>query len=195
MSLKKCEKKLREIQLLKTKKHLLTQEEVEKINKEEEYTHMCKKNSPIEKNYEGLPDELQNIILSFLDPNTRLKILRQKYTLKFVSKKLDSFPKTRETMKKMCKMTTLVKDILINVMDKNGQINTKTSYVLNCEGSYICSKKRSKYYAVGSIDTMTCAILGGIRNYTKMYQLIKDKKTHYKYEKMIIKLYAALVLL
>ena len=90
-SKKKCEKKLREIQILKQNKNH-NADELEKMNKENYYKKFLKQN--YEKKLAVLPDEIQLYIMSFIDTNTRLNYLRSKYTPDFVDNKLSNAANT-----------------------------------------------------------------------------------------------------
>ena len=84
-----CQEKLREIQRLKEKQltEPLTTEELVKIGRETYYTRMSQTKDP--KVLEIIPDDIQQIIFEFLDPNTRVRMLRYKYNIKSVKHSLD----------------------------------------------------------------------------------------------------------
>lgn len=105
---KKMQKKLREIENLK-KKPNLTPEELAKVNKEYQYKKSMNKNKPL---LETLPDELQQVILSYLPINTRLNLLRNKYSIEFLTEKLVKLPKNLKTFDKLYHYVTLVEPIL-----------------------------------------------------------------------------------
>lgn len=105
---KKMQKKLREIEKLK-KKPNLTPEELAKVNKEYQYKKSMNKNKPL---LETLPDELQQVILSYLPINTRLNLLRNKYSIEFLTEKLVKLPKNLKTFDKLYHYVTLIEPIL-----------------------------------------------------------------------------------
>ena len=78
-SKKKCQKMLRQICNLKQKENL-TNEEIVKVEKYRYYWDIYNNNYT-----KALPYELQNIILSFIDPNTRMMILKATYYKKIKS--------------------------------------------------------------------------------------------------------------
>ena len=78
-SKKKCRKMLKQICNLK-KKEDLTNEEILKVEKYRYYWDIYNNNYT-----KALPYELQNIILSFIDPNTRMMILKATYYKKIKS--------------------------------------------------------------------------------------------------------------
>ena len=82
---KHCIKKLREIKELKKKKEL-NDEQREKISKEKFYKDIIR--TVYQQVLERIPDEVQQIILEYLDVNTRLKMLRLKYTPEFAKERL-----------------------------------------------------------------------------------------------------------
>ena len=82
---KHCIKKLREIKELKKKKEL-NDEQREKIGKEKFYKDIIR--TVYQHVLERIPDEVQQIILEYLDVNTRLKMLRLKYTPEFAKERL-----------------------------------------------------------------------------------------------------------
>jgi hypothetical protein len=79
-SLTKCKRALRQICNLKKRKNL-TNDELIKVEKYRYYWDIYNSNYT-----RALPYELQNIILSFIDPNTRMKILKALYYKKIKSK-------------------------------------------------------------------------------------------------------------
>ena len=76
---KKCRKMLKQICNLK-KKGDLTNEEILKVEKYRYYWDIYNNNYT-----KALPYELQNIILSYIDPNTRIKIIKATYYKKIKS--------------------------------------------------------------------------------------------------------------
>jgi len=110
---KQCEKKLREIYVLKQKKQH-TKEETEKINREQYYKAQIK--DVHVKYLDTLPDDIQFHILGFLDANTRLKYLRSKYTDKFIHNKLSLLPNNKATIKKLFSCIKYVTPIFLNYL-------------------------------------------------------------------------------
>lgn len=105
---KKMQKKLREIENLK-KKPNLTPEELAKVNKEHQYKKSMNKNKQL---LETIPDDLQQVILSYLPINTRLNLLRNKYSIEYLTEKLVKLPQNLKTFDKLYHYVTLVEPIL-----------------------------------------------------------------------------------
>lgn len=191
ISHKKCEKKLREIQKLKLRVTPLTSEEQEKVNQETKYKKIIK--NVYEKELERIPDEVQNVILSYLDPNTRLKLLKQKYSPKYLGEKLSSLPRTMKTMKLLYGMTQLVRDVLLQYLKKDGDIYKNVILYIWQKNQTFCTKQFGKYQDF-YLDKMNYMIMAAIQNYTNMYTKTTNSMTHYEYEKLMVKLYANIIL-
>jgi hypothetical protein len=171
-SLKQCEKKLREIKLLKDKERL-SNEEKDKVRKEVYYKDVIKQ--CYRKVLDVIPDEVQFIILSYLDINTRLNMLRLKYTPSFINTRLSLLENNPTTIKKLYSCFKYVRSILNTYLNKDGDTYKKIR----------CYIEESKYRQI-SLHTFTKApnnnknyyfdmlisiILCGIKNYTRMYKL------------------------
>ena len=144
-SKKKCEKKLREIQILKQNKNH-NADELEKMNKENYYKKFLKQN--YEKKLAVLPDEIQLYIMSFIDTNTRLNYLRSKYTPDFVDNKLSLLPNDNLTITHLYSCIKYTKKILTTYLNKDGGIYKKIKYdIEDCKYypkdlSYFMKKKK-----------------------------------------------------
>jgi len=90
-SVKKLEKKLREIQTLKLKKNH-SADELDKISKENHYSKLLQQQIYGGTVLSVLPDDLKIYVLEFVDVNTRLNLLRTKYTPDFIQNKLSLLP-------------------------------------------------------------------------------------------------------
>jgi len=100
---KKCEKKLREISLLKQKK-IHTKEELEKIEKESLYKKML---SEIETekmkkmSFDELPDDVIYLILSYMPACDRLNLILQKHPVSYLTNMLSKLPRTLSNFYKL----------------------------------------------------------------------------------------------
>jgi len=206
---KKMQKKLREIENLK-KKPNLTPEELVKVNKEQQYKKSMNKNKPL---LETLPDELQQIILSYLPINTRLNILRNKYSIEFLTKKLVKLPKNLKTFDKLYHYVTLVEPILsemhkINMTDlfyydifyhgnvnfeyeirmiKHKNYNYYYSRRIDTQLDLLRREKNKNVYIDYNFKHYINIIIYTLKNYTRMYR--KNRPDwHDANEKILLKL-------
>lgn len=190
LSQKQCEKKLKEINLLK-KKDVLNREEKDKIEKEKYYKDLIRGKK---KFLEQLPDDVQNYILSFLDLNTRLGLLRVTRTPEQIVKKLSTLPNTKLTIKKLYSCVKYVKPILNTYLNKDGDIYKKVSYYVKDTAYHsttwydftrpLPSHCKNLYF-----DLLVFIIMAGVKNYTKMYKQTTSAKEIQKNEKLMIKLF------
>jgi len=101
--IKKCEKKLREISLLKEKK-IHTKEELEKIEKELFYKKIL---SEIETgkmkkiSFDELPDDVIYLILSYMPPHDRLNLILQKHPVSYLTNMLSKLPRSLSNFYKL----------------------------------------------------------------------------------------------
>jgi len=140
-----------------------------------------------------LPYELINIVYSYLTPKDRLALLKQKYPWDKIKNKLMSIPKEKVNLYKLLTCINLVRPILCNFLDENGDIMRRCRYVLFIKPKDIRNvlkavkyKPRSQFNSTQMIDAVICAI----RYYTRMYKETTSSIIHYKYEKVMIQLYA-----
>jgi hypothetical protein len=190
-SYKKCEKKLKEIYYLKQKSHL-NKEELEKVKMETHYKNIM--NKEYLKLLEKIPDDVQVIILSYLDTNTRLNNLKIVYNGNFINQKLIKLPKSELNIKKLFAAFQYIKEVLSKYLHKNGEIYQKYKYYLSNDYglgytltdliSDHCPNLRDYYF-----NTLIQLILDGIKRYSKMYQQTKCVNELFENEKKIIKLY------
>ena len=196
-SKKKCEKKLREIQLLKQNKNKNhSADELEKINKEIYYKQLLKQN--YEKKLAILPDDIQIYIMSFIDTNTRLNSLRSKYTPDFVDNKLSLLPNDNLTIKRLYSCIKYTKKILTTYLNKDGGIYKKIKYdIEDCKYypkdlSYFMEKTKDIRY---NKESLILIIITCLKHYTKMYNKINNDNEIRENEKNMIKLITRLSVL
>ena len=197
-SKKKCEKKLREIQLLKQNKNKNhSADELEKINKEIYYKQFLKQN--YEKKLAILPDDIQIYIMSFIDTNTRLSCLRSKYTPEFVDNKLSLLPNDNLTIKRLYSCIKYTKKILTTYLNKDGGNYKKIKYYIeDCKYypkdlSYFMKKKKEDIRC--NKNSLISIIITCVKHYTKMYKQIDNNNEIRENEKNMIKLFTRLSLL
>jgi hypothetical protein len=205
----KEQKKLREIENLK-KKPNLTPEELAKVNKEYQYKKFMNKNKPL---LETLPDELQQVILSYLPINTRLNILRNKYSIEFLTKKLVNLPKNLKTFDKLYHYVTLVEPILsemykLNMTDliyndifyhgnenfdyqirmiRNKNYNYYYSERIDTQRDLLRRKKNKNAYIDYNFQRYINIIVYTLKIYTRMYRKNRPE-WHDTNEKIMLKL-------
>ena len=197
-SKKKCEKKLREIQLLKQNKNKNhSADELEKINKEIYYKQFLKQN--YEKKLAMLPDDIQIYIMSFIDTNTRLNCLRSKYTPDFVDNKLSLLPNDNLTIKRLYSCIKYTKKILTTYLNKDGGNYKKIKYYIeDCKYypkdlSYFMKKKKEDIRC--NKNSLISIIITCVKHYTRMYNKIDNNNEIRENEKNMIKLFTRLSLL
>lgn len=145
-----------------------------------------------------LPDDVVNVIYSYVRPKDRLALLKKKYPWDKIKNKLMSIPNKNVNLYKLLTCVKLVRPILCNFLDINGDIMNRcgsTLFVKPIDIRMDLKKNKSsfEYYLTRFVDVVICAI----RYYTRMY---KDRSyfnypIHYKYEKVMIQLYAHLLML
>ena len=195
-SKKKCEKKLREIQILKQNKNH-NADELEKMNKENYYKKFLKQN--YEKKLAVLPDEIQLYIMSFIDTNTRLNYLRSKYTPDFVDNKLSLLTNDNLTITHLYSCIKYTKKILTTYLNKDGGIYKKIKYdIEDCKYypkdlSYFMKKKKEDIRY--NKNSLILIIITCVKHYTRMYNKIDNNNEIRENEKNMIKLFTILSLL
>ena len=203
---KKMQKKLREIENLK-KKSNLTPEELAKVNKDHQYKKSMNKNKPL---LETVPDDIQQVILSYLPINIRLNVLRNKYSIEYLTEKLVKLPKNLKTFDKLYHYATLVEPILsemhkINMTDLfyydifyhcNTNFEYEIRMIRNKKYNYYYSKRidtqqsiiqNKNYYIDYNFQRYINIIVYTLKIYTRMYR--KNRPDwHDANEKILLKL-------
>jgi len=197
-SAKKWEKKLREIQTLKLKKNH-SMEEVEKISKENHYRKLLQQQIYGGTVLSVLPDDLKIYVLEFVDVNTRLNLLRTKYTPDFIQNKLSLLPNDKLlTIKQLFSCVPYVQKILTTYFNKQRDVYKKIQYYVNDDLQYF-----TEYFYRCSIDgngiivkrLLISMIITGVKHFTKMYKQTSDAREIHDNEKNMIKLFARVSLL
>lgn len=192
---KHCIKKLREIKELKKKKEL-NDEQREKISKEKFYKDIIR--TVYQQVLERIPDEVQQIILEYLDVNTRLKMLRLKYTPEFAKERLAGLligkPISKNVLTKLDSLAKYLMPILDKYLSKDGDVYKRLGFnarmfidysvTLNSERWLLDGNKMESYK--GYVEVITT----GIRHYSQMYKKETDPAEIRKNEINIMKLFA-----
>jgi hypothetical protein len=160
-----------------------------------------------------LPEDTINIILEYLPIDTRLKILKNKYNKKIIEVKLQNF--CEADFKKIFESACTAHEILNIVLKKESVLSTKLStYMLTTD--WLKTMHADHQYLSFYKKQLTGIILAALKYYTKIYKMVNRNnisiyKTsgmlvyyYYNYycnnnkikkiEKMILKLYAQLIL-
>jgi hypothetical protein len=186
---KKSCKKLREIERLKCLSSL-SHEEEEKLKKEyayrDEVTRMRKRT------INDLPEDVEFIIMSYLPPNLRLILLKQKYSHKFLAHKLYNAPKEFSTLQMLHSLVCKCKDILKKYLDKSGDIYKNIVWYIDARRKDIV-KTLPKHCEFLYYEKLSYIIMAAIQNYSKMYKKTTDTNEHFKVEKQILGLYVHIV--
>ena len=149
----------------------LNTEENDKLALESYYKDIIR--TKHEKVLERLPDVIQELILSFVDVKTRLRILRAKYPRSHIMKQIMALPNTHATIDHLIQLTKYVSPILKQVLDHEGYLY-QTSYlytddlrerILHFLGIHFDGY--SRYYT----ELLTYTIDVALKHYTKMYTI------------------------
>jgi hypothetical protein len=190
-SLKQCEKKLREIQRLKQKQNHNT-DELNKIKKESHYKKILNEIKGTNMLH-ILPDDVKICIMEFLDINSRLNLLRKKYTPEFINEKLSLLPLNKVTIKKMCSCLRYVIKILTTYLDRSCDIYRNIwfyiEYKTNTNLLEYFIKLYDKDMCSYAVNTLKHLINIGVKNYTKMYRKTNNIDEIHENEKNMIKLF------
>ena len=168
----------------------LSHEEEEKLKKEDAYrdqvTRMRKKT------INDLPEDIEFIIMSYLPPNLRLVLLKQKYSYKFLANKLHSMPKEHSTLQRLHSLVGQCKGILKKYLDKSGDIYKNVVWYIDARRKDIV-KTLPKHCEFLYYEKLSYIIMAAIQNYTKMYKKTNDINEHFTVEKQILGLYVRVV--
>lgn len=190
LSKKKCEKKLREISIIK-RKEKKNADELEKIGQEKYYTEALNRFDNDRKLLDMLPDDVQQYIWGFVDTNTRLNFLRTIYTPEFINNRLSRLSFNRLTIKRLYSCIKYVKKTFTHYLNKDGEIYKDFIWYMGDSVYYPCTLKfflKPPY----TNDKLISIITAGIKNYTKMYKQTIDAKEIQANEMDILKLFARL---
>lgn len=170
MSSRKYMKKLRQIKALK-EKPLLSLEEKQKVDMEQELTLLLRKTTT--RRLDQFPEELLFLILGFIDANTRLKLLKSSGFFQKVEQTLQTVPNTELTLKQYYACLEILEPILYKYRSKTSlQAKEITSVWHN--NSLEGYQQQAILYRSLTYNYMRRVIIIGVKEYTKMYKLEKD---------------------
>ena len=150
-----------------------------------------------ERTLERLPDEVQNIVLSFLDAHTRLRCIREKYPISVLENKLYRFPKSMHTMLRLPKWIKHVETIVKKFVCVISEDYRRSSWYIdlcNAPAANLYEYEKNQSYKEYYSEKFIYMIVVGLKNYTNMYNQTDDPETHYAVEKSMLKLYTRIVL-
>jgi hypothetical protein len=199
-SQKHCRKKLREIGDLKKQKEL-NYEQKEKISKEKFYKDIIR--TVYQKVLERIPDEVQQIILEYLDVNTRLKMLRSKYTQEFAKDRMSGLlidkPISQNTLIKLVSLVKYLIPIFKTYLSKDGDIYKRLGWSAKRTVENFLNFHKTRVLLDG--NKMECynacveLITTGIKHYSQMYKKETDSNEIRKNEINILKLFTSISML
>ena len=199
-SQKHCIKKLREIKELKKKKEL-NYEQKEKVSKENFYKDIIR--TVYQRILERIPDDVQQLILQYLDVNTRLKLLRSKYTPEFAQDRLARLligkPISQNTLSKLRSLVKHLIPILDTYLSKDGDIYKRLGWFAKRAVGDFLNFNKTRVLMDG--NKMECynayveLIEVGIKHYSQMYKKEVDSDEIRKNEINILKLFASISML
>ena len=179
-SYKKCEKKLKEIKDLR-KKARLNPEEIEKVKKETYYLDIV--NCLYKKALEVLPDDLQILILSFVDSKTRLAYLRITYTPHTINEKIKKISNTESAKRKLHSSLKYINPTLKASLNKEGNIYKSIGYYITETRSFN-SMNHWRFFEI-----MTEIIMAAVKQHKKIYSIKMKQNDLRKREIEMIKFY------
>ena len=113
--------------------------------------------------FNDLPEDTINLILTYLSANTRLAILKNKYNRKYIQERLQTIPKTAECLTKLWRCAIIARNLLEVLAGRT--IISNLSLAL-----YSVKKYNKKNYSEYDNKVFTLIILATIKHYTKIYK-------------------------
>ena len=181
-SIKKYEKKLREISILKQKPNP-TYEEREKIEKEQYYKQYLPQSR--KKILDVLPDEVQRHIWDYLDTNTKLNFYRRIFTPEYVNSKLSVLPSSKHTIDRLYSALKYIR-VLSKHYKNDNSIYAHLGWYLDQDIGWFLDKDCLRYCS----RILTSIIVVGIKQFTKIYKQSKSASEIEKHEKNLLQLFA-----
>jgi len=138
----------------------------EQIEEEEQVEKQVVRKAKIAYNCNDLPEDIINIILTFLPYNTRLLLLKRKYSRSSLKCMLQNIPETNEDLTKMWKCASIASKLLQSVINDDSRIfeNIFTYSVRFFE------KENAKLYSLYYKEHFTKIILAALRHYSAIYK-------------------------
>jgi hypothetical protein len=137
--------------------------------------------------------------MEYLDTNTRLNLLRKKYTIEFIKNKLSYLPsKEVSSIKKLYLCFKYIENILVKYLDKNSDIYNRIRFYIDYK--HIKPIINYQYFLEndGSNDwwfskkILIELILIGIKHFSKMYKRTNNATEINENEKSMIKMFITL---
>lgn len=174
----------------------LQDSELEDDNDNESSNELTVQNSREKKgvNFDDLPEDMLYIILDFLPYNTRVAILKNKYSKYFIKSKLGKVPKTMKGMSQIWKCAEIAKDLLESVIeDHSGIFQNFSTYSVE----HFKREKEAEFYSNYYRDNFTKIILAAIHHYSKIYKFsyYTNNKVIEHIEKTILNIFAHLYIM
>jgi hypothetical protein len=182
MSSRKYTKKLRQIKALK-EKPLLSLEEKQKVNMEQELTVLLRKTTA--RRLDQFPEELLLLILGFFDANTRLKLLKYSGFFQKVEERLPTAPITEHTLKQYYTCLEILEPIMYKYW---GKISLQAKGVSSIwhNNSLEAYQLQAISYGSFTYEYMRRAIMVGVKEYTKIYKNETDPAIILENERRIL---------
>lgn len=134
--------------------------------------------------FDDLPEDMINLILTFLSANTRLAILKNKYNRKFIQERLQTIPKTAKCLTELWHCAIIAKN-LIEVLAGRTILNNLSLAL------YTVKRYNKKNYSEYDNKEFTLIILTAIKHYTKIYKYgpYTNKKVIEHIEQMMLNIF------
>ena len=145
-------------------------------------------------NFDDLPDDIIYIILGFLSYNTRVAILKNKYSKYYIKSKLEKITKTVKGINQMWKCAEIAGGLLENLLEyQSGIFNNFSIYSVE----HFKKEKEAELYSNYYRDNFTKIILAAIHHYSKIYKFghYTNQKVIEYIEKVVLKIFAHLYIM
>jgi hypothetical protein len=159
------------------------EEFISDLHNEDENLSLCSQ-KPAFIDFDDLPEDMLNLILTFLSANTRLAILKNKYNKKYIQERLQTIPKTAKCLTKLWHCAIIAKN-LIEVLAGTTIINNLSLAL------YTVKRYNKKNYSEYDNKVFTLIILAAIKHYTKIYKYgpYTNKKVIEHIEQMMLNMF------
>jgi hypothetical protein len=158
---------------------------------EEQEQELLEEKARASYNCNDLPEDIINIILTFLPYKTRLLLLKRKYSRSSLKCMLQNIPDTNEDLIKMWKCASIANKLLQSVINDESRIfeNISTYSVRYFQ------KENAKLYSLYYKEHFTKIILAALRHYSAIYKFgsYTNKKVVEHIEQIMLNIFAHLV--
>jgi len=145
-------------------------------------------------NFDDLPDDILYIILEFLPYNSRISILKHKYSKTFIKLKLNKMTENIKGIKKLWYCAKISKELLLSLLEYESDVfnNLITNSVKNFK-----KEKNVELYSTYYRENFIKIILAAIHHYSKIYKFgcYTNKKVIEYIEKIVLNIFAHLTIL